>query len=136
MVLKNVLAKIKASLEENDYFDSIKITNAYVAEKKPTRLNCRVIALGIEKIDFNSSSVGQNYRTGDIRLFADVFLPACDDTSFYGEIICEICKSLYDYNVLSISADRIKYDTSVQAYIMKCTICLGDVIQLGGTENE
>lgn len=132
MTLDGILEEIKAKIKESPLFDGVKITQAYETRKKPTRIENPVISLGIDSVEFSSESVDENERCGEIKVFADIFVPVNGSFSSPQEIFLNICKILSCYNVLSVTAQRMTVDSKTETFLLQTSVCFRDTFNFGG----
>lgn len=136
MRLDTILDELIKIIKDNAYFDNIKVIKAYPSDVKPTRLGCPYIAVGLSEIDMHSSSIDSARRSGQISVFADVYVSGKQNCTLIYDIFTKLCEVLSCFNVLSIKADRTQYDTYTQANVLKGIITFDDEITFGGTLNE
>lgn len=132
MRLDTILDELIRLIKSDDYFDNIKVIKAYPSDVKPTRLNSPYIAVGLGEVDMHSSSIDSAQRSGQISVFADVYVSGREDGAIIYDIFTRLCKVLSCFNVLSIKADRTQYDTYTQANVLKGVITFDDEITFGG----
>lgn len=132
MRLDTVLDELIGVINSNDYFKDVRIIKAYPFDIKPTRPSHPYIALGIEGIDMQSSSIDSAQRSGQLSVFADVFVPSKQSGEKIYDIFSNMCEVLSCFNVLSIKAFRIQYDTYTQSNVLKSVITFHDELVFGG----
>lgn len=132
MTLDGILEEIKTKINDSPLFEGVKITQAYEARKKPTRIKNPVISLGIDSVELSSESVDENERCGEIRVFADIFVPVEGSFAQPQEIFLNICKILSCYNVLSVTAQRMTVDSKTEAFLLQTSVCFRDTLYFGG----
>lgn len=132
MTLDKILNEIKEQISQSSLFSGVKIILAYENRNKPVRLSNPVIALGIDSVELSSDSIDENSRSGEIRIFADIFVPVDNDGLNPQEIFINVCKLLACYNVLSVTAQRLTYDNQIQAYLLATSVCFKDTVDFGG----
>lgn len=131
-MLDGILSEIKDKISQSSLFKGVKIIVAYENKSKPVRLANPVIALGIDSVELSSQSIDENSRCGEIRIFADIFVPVDNQGINAQEIFINICKLLACYNVLSVTAQRMSYDSQTQAYLLATSVCFRDTLDFGG----
>lgn len=131
-MLDEILIEIKEKFSQSSLFQGVKIIMAYENRSKPVRLANPVVALGIDSVELSSDSVGENSRSGEIKVFADIFVPTDSDVINPQEIFINICKLLACYNVLSVTAQRMVYDSQTQSYLLAASVCFRDMVDFGG----
>lgn len=131
-MLDEILSDIKDKISQSSLFQGVKIIVAYENRNKPVRLANPVIALGIDSVELSSDSIDENSRCGEIRVFADIFVPVDNQGLNAQEIFINICKLLACYNVLSVTAQRMSYDSQTQAYLLATSVCFKDTVDFGG----
>ncbi len=132
MIIDKILDEIKEKISKSSLFQGVKIIMAYENKIKPVRLANPVIALGIDSVELSSDSIDENGRSGEIKIFADIFVPVDNDAMNAQEIFINICKILSCYNVLSVTAGRMTYESQTQAYLLATSVCFKDMLDFGG----
>lgn len=130
MKIENVLDALIHLIESDDYFSSVNILKAYPCSPAPSRLAGETVALGLEKIKMSSSSVDENNRTGEISVFADIFIPVKKSNDRAFDILSRLCGCFCIYNVLSVSAQRIAVDVNTASYVLKTVFTFNDEIEV------
>lgn len=136
MRLDTILDELIRIIKGNSYFDNIKVIKAYPSDINPTRLGYPYIAVGLSEIDMQSSGIDSAQRSGQISVFADVYVSGRQDCTLIYDIFTRLCEVLSCFNVLSIKASRMQYDTYTQANVLKGVITFDDEITFGGALNE
>ena len=119
-------------LRENDYFYDKKIVRAYPVEAKETLIKAPIISVGIKEMKFDESSIGDNIKFGNISVGANIYIPFSANDITSEEIVCELCKSVDEFNIVSIKASEIKANTDLNCFIVKTVFTFNDEIQFGG----
>lgn len=132
MTLEGILEEVKMKIKESKLLEEVKITGAYENKNKPTRIKTPVVVLGIDSVELSSESVDDSERCGEIKIFADIFVPLRGDFISPQEIFLNICKVLSGYNVLSVNAQRMTVDEDVEAYLLETSVCFRDTVEFGG----
>lgn len=130
--LDTVLDELICVINSDEYFKDIRVIKAYPFDVKPTRPPHPYIALGIEEIDMCSGSIDSAQRSGQLSVFADIFVSKKQDAQIIYEIFSKMCEALECFNVLSIKAFRIKYDADTQSNVFNCVITFNDELVFGG----
>lgn len=132
MTLDSILYDIKDKMNKSPAFKGIKVITAYENKIKPTRLNNPVIALGFDCINLDSQSIDESERSGEIKIFADIYVPQKSKAYNAQEIFVNICELMGCFNVLSVSAGRLAYDAQAQAFLLNAGLCFRDTVDFGG----
>lgn len=136
MICNSLIDDLKRAIKENRFFEKIDVIYAFPAGIKPTRLKNEMIALGIEKIELSSCEIDSSARSGNISVFADVFIPLKYGGERAGLIFDKLCRCFFEYNVLSITASRLAVDEAAGAYVFKCMFTFKDKVDFGGESDE
>lgn len=134
--IKTLLDDFVSALRKDSYFDDIKIIRAYPFMPRPTELKECVVAVGFSDITLESDRIGESDRYGQVKIFADIFVPFGRDSRKACEIFTRICEALNCYNVVSISAQRTYANKETASYIMKSEIAFNGEIMFGGGSGE
>lgn len=121
-IVEAFISKLKA----NNYFSDKKIACAYSYSVKPTVLNRVMLAVGLENIELSDASVGQNVKAGSYSIFVDAFIPFEKYDTAGQEIVSEICKSIIDYNIVSISVSETKVSRTAQCLVLRTVLTFND----------
>lgn len=125
----NRLAKgIKQELSEK----KVDIINAYPSSLKPTVLTSPVIAIGLESAKLIPDSIDEERASGEICVFADIFIPAGMKSTIAIDIFNSVCKVAGVFGIVSVSAERLSYDKLLSAYVMKTSYKFNDELIFGG----
>ncbi len=130
MKIENIIDRLIEVISADDYFEDIKIIKAYPCTIAPSRIAAETVALGFDEIRLSSSSVDDSIREGDISVFVDIFIPIKTENSRACDIFSRICRCLYIYNILSVSAQRITVDVNTSAYVLKTVFTFNDEIEV------
>lgn len=130
MKIENLIDRLIEVISADDYFENIKIIKAYPCTIAPSRIAAETVALGFDEIRLSSSSVDDSSRAGDISVFIDIFIPIKTENSRACDIFSRICRCLYVYNILSVSAQRISVDVNTSAYVLKTVFTFNDEIEV------
>lgn len=132
MTLDGILNEVKEKLTQSQLFSGVKIIGAFENKLKPTKLKNPVISLGIDSVDLSSDSIDESSRNGEIKIFADIFVPLNGSALNTQDIFLNICKTLSCYNVLSVTAQRLVVDETTQTFLLKTNVCFRDTLEFGG----
>lgn len=132
MTLDGILEEVKTKIKDSTLFDGVSIVEAYENRNKPTRIKSPVVTLGIDSVELSSESVDENERCGEIRVFADIFVPINGSVTNPQEIFLNICKILSCYNVLSVTAQRMTVDDKTETFLLETSVCFRDTLGFGG----
>lgn len=130
MKLENLPDEIIDLIKAEMFFSDIRVIKAYPCDAASVRISRETIAIGIDEITMMSASMDDSRRKGDIKIFADIFIPIKHGSSRAGEIFIKLCSCLKKYNVVSICAQRIAVDKRTCSYIMKTAIAFNDEIEV------
>lgn len=135
--LDDALDSFIALLGENEYFDDVEIVKAFgdvTFETVPERVH---IAVGVSEMNFTPPSAGQDFKAGEVRIFADIFVPyTLSDSADVQEIISEICSATAPCGVLSISASKPYADKTTRCTVTESAFTFCDLICFGGQGDE
>lgn len=134
--IKTLLDDFVSYLREDSYFSEIKIISACPFTPRPTELKESVVAVGFSDISFESDRIGESSRYGQVKIFADIFVPFGNDSRKACEIFTRICEVLSRYNVVAVSAQRTYANKETASYIMKTEIAFNGEILFGGGSGE
>lgn len=134
--IKTLLDDFVSYLREDSYFSEIKIISACPFTPRPTELKESVVAVGFSDISFESDRIGESSRYGQVKIFADIFVPFGNDSRKACEIFTHICGALSRYNVVAVSAQRTYANKETASYIMKTEIAFNGEILFGGGSGE
>lgn len=134
--IKTLLDDFVSNLRKDNYFDDIKIISAYPFLSRPTQLKQSVVAVGFSDITLESDRIGESSRYGQVKIFADIFVPFGNDSRRTCEIFTNICKAASCYNVVSVSAQRTYANKESASYIMKTEFAFNGEILFGGGSGE
>lgn len=134
--IKTLLDDFVSALRKDSYFDNIKIISAYPYTSRPTELKENVVAVGFSDISLEPDGVGESSRYGQVKIFADIFVPFGVDSRKASEIFTHICEVLNCYNVVSVSAYRTFANKETASYVMKSEIAFNGEIMFGGGSGE
>lgn len=130
MRVENIIDELIALIKSDAYFSNIKVIKAYPCTAAPTRITAETVALGLEKINLSSASVDDSNRSGDVSVFADIFIPVKDNNGRASDIFTRLCSCCSVYNILSVSAQRITVDITTAAYVLKTVFTFNDEIEV------
>ncbi|MCM1432335.1 MAG: hypothetical protein NC119_00120 [Clostridiales bacterium] len=133
MKLYNIVPEIKSVLKSSKKMIGAKIISGFPAGNKPTKIENVVISLGIERVDFEPAEIEDSTRTGQVSIYADIYAPAKLKGDISYRVLCILCDSLKDYNIISISAQKMEYQKDIQAFVTKTVITFSDKFTFGGT---
>ncbi|MGN1421500.1 MAG: hypothetical protein ACI4XC_08310 [Eubacterium sp.] len=134
--IKTLLDDFVSALRKDGYFDDIKIVCAYPYTPRPTELKDSIVAVGFSDISFESDRIGESSRYGQVKIFADIFVPFGEDSKKACEIFARICEAISSYNVVAVSAQRTYANKETASYIMKTEIAFNGEILFGGGSGE
>lgn len=130
--LDNLLHQFTDTIKKNSYFENMKIVTAYPCEISPSRLSKVVIAVGISGADFFARGAGEEDVSGNIEVFADIFVPWRMKDNRTEEIFTHICEISVQCGAVSIKADRIMSDKATGCYVLKSVFTFNDELVFGG----
>lgn len=134
--IKTMLDDFVSEIRSNKTLADIKIVFAFPFMTKPTALKETLLAVGFSDARLENAHIGQNGRAGEIKLFADIFIPIDSDAKLAGVILTNLCSSLYPLNMISVSAQRLYADSDLKCYVMKTEFTFSTEIMLGGDGGE
>ena len=103
MRIDTILDAVEERLKADELFSNINIIKAY-----PCSIN----------------------KAGEISVFADIFVPLKTPSERAFEILTAICSCMGDFNVLSVSAQRIAVDRDTASYVLKTVFTFRDEIEV------
>lgn len=130
MRIENIINELEELIKADGYFENIDVVKAYPRHPAPTRNSRETVALGIDSIDMDSPEADGSARSGNIAVFADIFVPIKLSNSLAFEILEKLCSVLCAFNVLSVSAQRITFDTDTSSYLLKTVFTFNDEIEV------
>ncbi len=119
-----------------NYLDGVEVIGAYPDRTVYTRLEERTVAVGFCGADMSPSSIDGGEKSGEVKIFADIFVPLSYGSAEAFRILTDICRALSPKSVVSVSAERLSFDRALSAYTVKSAIGLSGRIALGGDGNE
>ena len=126
-----------ASLLKSDAgLADVKIVSAYPYSVRPSAIKESVIAIGFSDITLENCHLGSVEKAGEVKLFADIFVPVNSGSNSAHRIFVRICRALESMHIAGISAQRIYVDAHTQSYVMKTEITLKGKPELGGDGGE
>ncbi|MCC8073246.1 MAG: hypothetical protein LIO62_03880 [Clostridiales bacterium] len=132
LLLDNFVKAIKA----DEYFSSTKVIYAYPCKVKPTLLSENIIAVGLTDISLESTSIGNDGDFGKASIFADIFVPAKSGNAQMSEEFIRLCADAWELGVISVSANRVEFDSSLGAYVLKSVFTFSEHFDFGGESDE
>lgn len=117
--LEGFLENLVNTLKDDEFFLDIRIINAFPRINAPVRLSRETVAVGFSEIKLDSVSVDEDNCAGDVCVFVDIFIPLKYETERLNEIFTRICRCFFEFNILSISADKTVVDGGTASYVMK-----------------
>lgn len=130
MRIDTILDAVEERLKADELFSNINIIKAYPCSAAPSRLSRETLALGLDEIKVTPASVDDINKTGEISVFADIFIPLKTTSSRAFEILTALCSCMDDFNVLSVSAQRIAVDRDTASYVLKTVFTFRDEIEV------
>ncbi len=136
MKINDIVSDVILRLKSSGLFDDARITNAFEIPLKPTRLKCIVVVLGIDSAELMPGSIDNCLMLGEVKLFADIYIPFDKSALCAQEVFSSICTVLSDYTLSGVSVQRLYADEAAEAFVMKTGICIKDYVDFGGCDNE
>ncbi len=134
MRIDDITLTIKKIIREDAFFENTGVINAFPNRMKSTRLHKPVIALGVDNIEMESEQIESSSRSGQISVFADIFLPTSSGISELENIFSNLCRCFNHFNIISIRTGRIEFDDYAQTYVMKTVFTFNDEIEFGSDD--
>lgn len=134
--IKTLLDEFVSNVRGDSSFDDIKIISAYPFTVKPDFLSEKLIAVGFSDISMTNCHIGFRESAGDVKIFADIFVPVNQDSREACKIFSGLCSALKSMNIVAVSAQRICVDEKTASYVMKTEFTFRDEIALGGEGGE
>lgn len=129
---RNAVNLFMEKLKTESYFKNKSVIHSFSYNQKPTVMTDTVISVGLKEINIDDNSLGQNVKSGTISIFCDVFMPYARGGAEAERIVCEICKCIKDFNIVSISVSDIFADENTQCLVMKSVFTFNDEITFEG----
>lgn len=123
-------------LKLNAYFDDKKIMRAFPHSVKPTLPRRAAVVAGIKEIALDEASIGENVKRGSISIYANIYIPFTLNGVNAEKIVCQICKSIDDFNIASIRVSETAPDMKTECYVTKTVFTFNDEFMLGGVSDE
>lgn len=133
MKLYSIVPEIKSILKSSKKMTGAKIISGFPAGIKPTKIDSVVISLGIDRVDFEPAEIEDSTRTGQVSIYADIYMPVKLKGDVSYRVLCILCDALKNYNIISISAEKMEYQKDIQAFVTKTVITFSDKFTFGGT---
>lgn len=130
MRIEEIVEQIINTVKSDDFFNDVKIIKAYPNSNYPTRLGCDIVAVGLDEIQLCKRGIDELDNAGEISVFVDIFTPVKTEITRASEIFTRLCKCLYCYNLVSISAQRIITDSERAAFVLKTKFTFNDEIEV------
>lgn len=134
MKLDDITLTVKQIIKQDEFFKNIRVINAFPNVMKTTRLDAVTIAIGVNSVDIESDQIESYSRSGNISVFADIFLPTSHKVNELESIFASLCRCFNCFNIISIRAGRTGFDPYAQAYLMKTVFTFNDEIKFGSDE--
>lgn len=125
-----------AALKDAQYLDEAKIINAYPFCQIPTIIKRPIIAVGFDNASLKPNQIGDEIQSGDISVFADIYIPTDMDNKILADILGGICKAATGMNVTAIFSKGIEYEKTANAFVMRNVFTFNDEIDFGGEQGE
>lgn len=129
---ENFVNAIISKIKENSFFDDKKVIQAFPDVQKATALRKPVIAVGLKEISVGDSSIGQQIKTGNISISANVFIPFSCTGCSAEKCICEICKSVIGCGISAVRISECAADSYAQCFTVQSVFTFNDEIAFGG----
>jgi len=134
MTTENLIDGIVSLL--GNALEGVEVIRAYPERQIQPRLVQKTVAVGFDGTELSSSSLDSSERSGEYRVFADIFVPASFGSGETAEIFNSICDAYSAFNILSLSAERISFDSVLSAYVLKTSATFGGEYEIGGADDE
>ncbi|MDD6728276.1 MAG: hypothetical protein PUE08_03535 [Eubacteriales bacterium] len=134
--IKTLLDDFVTMVRESGELEGVKLISAYPFTARPTMLKENLVAVGISDISLNACHIGFRESAGDVKIFADIFVPLEEDSRQASKIFTKLCIALKSMNITAISAERIVASKEAGAYVMKTEFTFRDEILFGGEGGE
>lgn len=94
------------------------------------------VVAGIKEIALDEASIGENVKRGSILIYANIYIPFTLNGVNAEKIVCQICKSIDDFNIASIRVSETAPDMKTECYVTKTVFTFNDEFMLGGVSDE
>lgn len=134
--IKSFLNDFVRFMKNDEFFSGVKIIHAYPFNKKPERLDYPIVAVGFSQIRLKPKHIGSNIKSGEVSIFADIYVPSKMKTDCIYDIMCHICNAAGHMNASSVFCDNTEYYKKAEAYITKIFITFNSEVSFGGENGE
>lgn len=128
--IDNALDALINTIRADAYFSDIRVIKAYPFSAAPTRLAKETIVFGFDEITFSSTSVDESSRSGNLTVFADIFIPLKINSARAVDVFSQICRCFNGFNILSVRCERITVDVSTASYVLKTAFTFNNEIEV------
>ena len=122
-------------LKKDDFFKDIKIVKPFANASYSGQIKQNVVALYLGSTQLNSSEIGDDTKSGEVSIRADIYVPHIN-AEFAKTIFCNICRVGSCYNVASIKSYKCEYSKYAKAVVLKSEFTFKSNFEFGGESGE
>ncbi len=127
----NFVNEFIQKIKSNTFFTGTKVIRSYPLAVKETLLKKPVIAVSFKNIELDENSVGENVKSGTYSISANIYIPFLCGNITAEQIVCEICKSVDDFNIISIKVSETTSDSITECYVTKTVFTFNGEFKFG-----
>lgn len=130
--LENTVDNFISKLNISDFFKDKIVIRSYPSSHKYTLLKKPVIAVSFKEINLSESAVGENLKSGNYIISANIYIPFLCGNISAENIVSEICKNVDDFDIVGIKVSKTEVDALTECYVTKTEFTFNGEVQFGG----
>lgn len=125
---EEIVSDVMKKLQKDDYFSDKKIVTAFTRAVKPTVMKQVYVACGLREINVENAAVGEYLKSGNVKIFAEIYVPWRITDFDMQKAVCKIAKCTEDMGISSVYAGTPYQDSDTQCIVQTVEFTFSDML--------